>query len=116
MSTTKILIFKCKILKRVLQKTLVHIQIKKLQMILHPPLIPHIQQEFKNVWSAIHSLFTNNIQTASDIVSLVKHEREINHRLNEELRLLCSKNSPLQAKCNTLSEKIKELESTIRDL
>ena len=76
----------------------------------------HIQQEFKNVWSAIHSLFTNTVQTGSDIVSLVKHERKINHRLNEELRLLCSENSSLQAKNNTLSEKISELKSTIRDL
>ena len=76
----------------------------------------HIQQELKNVWSAIHSLFTSNVQTGSDIVSLVKHEREINHRLNEELRLLCSENSSLQVKNNTLSEKIKELETTIRDL
>ena len=32
----------------------------------------HIQQEFKNVWSAIHSVFTNNVQTGSDIVSLVR--------------------------------------------
>ena len=66
--------------------------------------------------SAIHSLFINNVQTSSDIVSLVKHDKEINHQLNKELRLLCIENSSLKAKNNTLSEKIKELESTIRDL
>ena len=49
-------------------------------------------------------------------MNLVKHERDINHQLNKELRLLCIENSSLKAKNNTLSEKIKELDTTIRDL
>ena len=50
------------------------------------------------------------------MMNLVKHERDINHQLNKELRLLCIENSSLKAKNNTLSGKIKELDTTIRDL
>ena len=64
----------------------------------------------------IDSLFTNDVQTVSDMMNLVKHERDINHQLNKELRLLCIENSSLKAKNNTLSGKIKELDTTIRDL
>ena len=70
-------------------------------------------REMKNIWSAIHSLSTTNLQKGSDIFSLVKHEREINHSLNEELRVILNENNSLKARISSLNDKIKDLESTI---
>ena len=70
-------------------------------------------QEIKNIWSAIHSLFTSNIQNGSDILSLVKQEREMNYRQNEKLRALLRENNYLKTENTILSSKIKDLESSI---
>ena len=53
-----------------------------------PDITSRYHQEIRNIWSAIYSLFTNNLQKGSDILSLVEHEREINHSLNEEVRAI----------------------------
>ena len=78
-----------------------------------PDITSRYHQEIKNIWSAIHSLFTTNLQKGSDILSLVKHEREINHSLNEELRAMLNENNSLKARISSLNDKIKDLESTI---
>ena len=78
-----------------------------------PDITSRYHQEIKNIWSAIHSLFTTNLQKGSDILSLVKHEREINHSLNEKLRVILNENNSLKARISSLNDKIKDLESTI---
>ena len=43
----------------------------------------------------------------------MKHKREINHSLNEELRVILNENNSLRARISSLNDKIKDLESTI---
>ena len=45
------------------------------------------QQEFRNIWAALHTLFTNNVNTGSDVFSKMQQERSANQRLNEEIRI-----------------------------
>ena len=72
------------------------------------------QQEFRNIWAAPHTLFTNNVKTGSDIFSIMQHERSANQRLNEEIRILLRGNSSLKTDNHHLNEKINELESTLK--
>ena len=83
------------------------------QASVQPDITSRYHQEIRNIWSAIHSLFTSNLQKGSDILSLVKHEREINHSLNKELRAILNENNSLKARINNFNDKIKDLESTI---
>ena len=36
------------------------------------------QQELRNIWAALHTLFTNNVNTRSDIFSIMQQERSAN--------------------------------------
>ena len=69
-----------------------------------PDITSRCHQEISNIWSAIHSLFTSNLQKVSDFLSLVKHEREVNHNLNEDLRAILNKNNSLKARINNLDD------------
>ena len=71
------------------------------------------QQEFRNIWAALHTLFTNNVNTGSDILSIMQQERSANQRLNEEIRILLRENISLETDNHHLNKKIKELESTL---
>ena len=70
------------------------------------------QQEFRNIWAALHTLFTNNVNTGSNIFSIMQQERSANQKLNEEIRILLRENISLKTDNHHLNEKIKELEST----
>ena len=72
------------------------------------------QQEFRNIWAALHTLFTNNVNTGSDIFSIMQQERSANQRLNEEIRILLREKISLKTDNHHLNEKIKELESTLK--
>ena len=72
------------------------------------------QQEFKNIWAALHTLFTNNVNTGSDIFSITQQERSANQKVNEEIRILLREDISLKTDNHHLNEKIKELESTLK--
>ena len=74
------------------------------------------QQEFRNIWAALHTLFTDNLNTGSDIFSIMQQERSANQKLNEEIRILLRENISLKTDNHHLNEKIKELhvESTLK--
>ena len=72
------------------------------------------QQEIRNMWAALHTLFTNNVNTGSNIFSIMQQERSANQKLNEEIRILLRENISLKTDNHHLNEKIKELESTLK--
>ena len=72
------------------------------------------QQEFRNIWAALHTLFTNNVNTGSEIFSIMQQERSANQKLNEEIRILLRENISLKTDNHHLNEKIIELESILK--
>ena len=72
------------------------------------------QQEFRNIWAILYTLFTNNVNTGSDIFSIMQQKRSANQRLNEENRIFPRENISLKTDNHHLNKKIKELESTLK--
>ena len=62
----------------------------------------HHQQELKNLWAAIHTLFNNSIEAGSEVFNLLKQEKETNEKLNQEIRSLISENNSIKFENLTL--------------
>ena len=72
----------------------------------------HISQT--NVWAAIHTLFNNSNEAGSEVINLLKQEKETNDKLkNQEIRSLISENNSIKFENLTLKAKVNELRNTI---
>ena len=71
------------------------------------------QQELRNLWAAIHTLFNNSIDVGSEVFNLLKQEKETNQKLNQEIRSLIMENNSIKFKNLTLKAKVNELRNTI---
>ena len=73
-----------------------------------------LNEENRNIWAILYTLFTNNFNTGSDIFSIMQQKRSANQRLNEENRIFPGENVSLKTDNHHLNEKIKEQESTLK--
>ena len=61
----------------------------------------------------IHTLFNNSIKAGSEVINLLKQEKETYEKLNQEIRCLISENYSIKFENLTLKAKVNELRNTI---